>query len=95
MFLFGSDGDQITGDTTLYAQWLEDNPDVSKVPYAIFQISIGYSDGDNSKHITNNLTLPMNFRDENLNGVTLTWSSNKTNVIGTDGTVRRPQMILR
>ena len=91
MFLFGPDGDQITEDTTLYAQWLEYNPDLSKVQYAISKISISYSNGDNSAHVTKNLTLQTSFRDESLSGVTVTWSSNNASVIGVDGTVRRPQ----
>lgn len=93
MFLFGPEGDQIAEDTTLYAQWLEYNPDLSKIQYAISQISINYSDGDNSAHVTKNLTLPTNFKDENLNGITVTWLSDNVSVIGANGTVRRPRIL--
>lgn len=86
MFLFGNDGDKVTQDITLYAQWLEDNPALYRVEYALSEIVIGYSGGDNSKHVTKNLTLPAS-----INDVTITWLSNNPGVISSTGSVSRPQ----
>ena len=89
MFLFGSQGDKVTQDITLYAQWLEDNPDRYLVQYAAGQIAIGYSGGDNSNHVTSNLTLSTDIDD--LEGVTVSWSSSNPSVIRSDGVIANPR----
>ena len=86
MFLFGENGDKITEDITLYAQWIEDNPDLFSVEYALSEIVIGYSGGDNSKHVTGNLTLQ-----DKAGDTVITWTSNNPGVISSAGTVNRPQ----
>ena len=86
MFVFGDNGDKITEDTTLYAQWL--NADTLRAEYALGEIVIGYADGDNPKYVTQNLMLPSNTEDVNV-----TWSSNNVPVISPAGEVTRPQYI--
>ena len=86
MFLFGEDGDKVNQNITLYAQWIEDNPDLFKVEYALNLISIKYSNGDNSKHVTKNVTLPVNSEVE---GVNLSWESSNQSAISNQGYVNR------
>ncbi len=86
MFLFGENGDKITQNITLNAQWLEDNPELYRAEYALSEIVIGYADGDNSKHVTRDLTLQ-----ENSGGTAITWTSSNPGVVSTAGRVNRPQ----
>ena len=86
MFLFGENGDKVNQNITFYAQWLEDNPALYRVEYALSEVVIGYGGGDNSRHVTKNLTLP-----PSINDVTITWSSNNPGVISSTGNVNRPQ----
>ena len=55
-FEFGENGDKVTADITLYARWIDVDTIVAE--YAASEIVIGYSDGDNPKYVTQNLTLP-------------------------------------
>ena len=86
MFLFGENGDKITENITLNAQWLEDNPELYRAEYALSEIVIGYAYGDNSKHVTRDLTLQ-----ENSGGTAITWTSSNPGVVSTAGRVNRPQ----
>ena len=56
LFHFGSDGDKIKNNITLYARWFD--ADLLIAQYAAGEIVIGYQNGDNAKHVTENLTLP-------------------------------------
>lgn len=86
VFRFGSNGDKITGNITLYAKWIE--TDRLRAEFAIGKISIGYQDGDNASNVTKNLTLPTSL---NVSGdVNISWSSNTPSVISNSGTVTRP-----
>lgn len=89
MFTFGESGDKVTQDITLYANWLEDNPDLYQTEYALIDITIGYKRGDNADHVTGNLTLPEKIliSDE----VNISWSSSKPEIISSNGNVTRPQ----
>ena len=89
MFLFGNEGDVVTNDITLYAGWIENNENLALVQYALSEIEIGYSQGDNENNVTNNLYLPTSV--EELTGVAITWITSNTDTIKTDGTVTRPQ----
>ena len=81
VFTFGADGEKITKNITLYAQWLDADLLVAK--YAASEIVIGYSAGDNPKYVTGNLELPAK-----IDGVDITWDSNSS--AGTsDGIVNR------
>lgn len=81
MFAFGTDGDKVTHDITLYAQWLEPNTLVAE--YALSEVVIGYSKGDNPKYVTQNLTLPTKS-----GSADISWSSNSS-AISANGTVMR------
>lgn len=89
MFLFGNEGDLVTSDITLYAGWIEDNEDLACVQYALSEIEIGYSLGDNANNVTSDLYLPTSV--EELTGVTITWITSNTDTIKSDGSVTRPQ----
>ena len=80
-FIFGTDGDKISHDITLYAQWFE--PDTLIAEYAAGEIVIGYAAGDNAKHVTQNLTLPTKIESSDI-----TWESN-SGAVSTNGTVTR------
>ena len=88
MFLFGDGGDVINEDVTLYAQWIENNPNALAVAYVINDVEIGYSEGDYPRHITDDLILPTNV--DGFDDTTVTWSSSNSSVIATDGKVTRP-----
>ena len=81
MFIFGTDGDKITEDITLYASWL--NYDTLIVDYAIGEVVIGYANGNNAKHVTQNLTLPTKIYSADIE-----WTSN-SGAISTNGIVKR------
>ena len=83
IFTFGADGDKITKDTTLYAQWI--NTDTLRAEYALGEIVIGYADGDNPKYVTSNLTLPTKIDD-----ISISWSSSNAGVVSLNGKVTRP-----
>lgn len=85
-FRFGSGGDKITGDITLYAKWIE--TDRLRAEVAIEKISIGYQDSDSANSVTKNLTLPTLVY---VSGdVNISWSSNAPSVISNSGIVTRP-----
>lgn len=85
-FRFGSGGDKITGDITLYAKWIE--TDRLRAEVAIEKISIGYQDSDSANSVTKNLTLPTLVY---VSGdVNVSWSSNAPSVISNSGIVTRP-----
>ena len=83
IFTFGADGDKITKDITLYAQWI--NTDTLRAEHALGEIVIGYANGDNPKYITKNLTLPTKVDDVNIS-----WSSSNSGTVSSNGTVIRP-----
>jgi|GEM_PF-2332449 len=53
---------------------------------ALKAISIGYAAGDSANSVTKNITLPAA-----AGGLAITWTSNKTSVIGADGKVTRQE----
>ncbi len=61
------------------------DPDTRAVETAKGKLDIGYAAGDSAAKVTQNLTLPTN-----VDGVTVTWTSSNPAVVGTDGTVSRP-----
>ncbi|MBR0315312.1 MAG: M4 family metallopeptidase, partial [Synergistaceae bacterium] len=63
------------------------SPVSSLVEYAASHISIGYQNGDNSGYVTKNLTLPTNV--DNVENVTITWTSSNPSAISTSGNVNR------
>ena len=81
MFAYGTDGDKVTHDITLYAQWLE--PDTLVAEYALSEVVIGYSKGDNPKYVTQNLKLPTKS-----GSADISWSSSSS-AISANGTVTR------
>lgn len=83
IFTFGADGDKITKDTTLHAQWI--SSDTLRAEYALGEIVIGYANGDNPKYVTSNLTLPTKIDDVNIS-----WSSSNSGTVSSNGTVIRP-----
>lgn len=86
IFTFGADGDKITRDTTLYAQWI--NVDTLRAEYALGEIVIGYADGDSPKYVTSNLTLPAKI---DVSGdVIISWSSSNASTVSSSGAVTRP-----
>lgn len=60
--------------------------DAEKVIDVLKQINIGYASGDSAENVTKDLTLSTT-----TGGLTITWVSDKTNVIGTDGQVTRQE----
>ena len=89
LFVFGADGEKITQDITLYAQWLENNPDLFRIRYALSEVVLGYKLGDNADHVTENLVLPTKI--EVSGDVNILWSSSKPEIISSTGSVTRPQ----
>lgn len=86
MFMFGADGDKITKDTTLYAQWI--NADTLRAEYALGEIVISYANGDNPKYVTKNLMLPAKV---DVSGdVNISWSSSNASAVSSSGAVTRP-----
>lgn len=83
LFIFGPEGDKVTGNITLYAGWTEGEP-ASDAAYAITNVAIGYSKGNNSEYVTENLTLPVL-----VNGVNVQWQSSNPGTISNTGTVNR------
>ena len=81
LFIFGTGGEKITQDITLYAQWFDS--DTLIVEYAISEIVIGYAKGDNAQHVTQNLTLPTK-----VDSADITWNSNSS-AVSSNGTVTR------
>ena len=61
------------------------DPDTRAVETAKGKLDIGYASGDSASQVTQKLTLPTN-----VDGVTVTWASSHPAVVGTDGTVSRP-----
>ena len=91
MFLFGDNGDAVNSDITLYAQWVEYNPDLALARYALSEINIIYQDGDNADHVTGNLTLPDRVEALSADSVNITWESSNPSVVSITGNVVRPQ----
>ena len=85
-FLF--DEEIVKKDTTLYADWIEDDEDSAAVAYAVRQVAVGYQDGDYADSVTGNIALPTSV--EQADGVAVSWSSSAPDVIAADGTVARP-----
>lgn len=84
-FAFGDDGEKVTGNITLYAQWFDDDPAGFAVDYSLAMIEIAYSDGDNPDYVTQNLGLPSSSE-----GLPITWTSTNTAAIAANGAVSRP-----
>ncbi len=84
-FAFGEDGENVTGNITLYAQWFDDDPAGFAVDYSLAMIEIAYSDGDNPDYVTQNLGLPSSSE-----GLPITWTSTNTSAIAANGVVTRP-----
>ncbi len=84
-FIFGSSGDVVSRDITLYAQWLDDNPDEDAADLALALVTIGYQEGDGSDYVTRDLTLP-----GKVNDVDISWQSSNQAAISTSGKVTRP-----
>ena len=80
-FKFGTDGDKITKDTTLYAQWLDE--DLLIAEYSASEIVIGYANGDSSQHVTKNITLPAKIYSSDIS-----WVSSSS-AISSNGNVTR------
>ncbi|MEC1787311.1 immunoglobulin-like domain-containing protein [Schinkia azotoformans] len=59
---------------------------IDKLAIVKAALEIGYATGDSINAVTQSVTLPTTGAD----GITITWASDATNVIGTDGTVTRP-----
>lgn len=60
--------------------------DLARVENAYSFVNIGFSGNDTYESVTKNLQLP-----KNVNGCTVTWKSDKTNVVGVDGIVYRQE----
>ena len=84
VFVFGEDGERISKDLTLYAQWADDDPEQNAVDFAAALVGIIYQDGDNPGYVTRKLTLT----NESL-GANVSWSSSSGAVSAT-GEVNRP-----
>lgn len=95
-FLFGSAGDKVTEDITLYANWLAASTvEAKKFASAASAIVIGYRQGDRAGHVTGNMTLPttiegMSGVTVSMSGLTVSWKSSNTAVITDAGVVTRP-----
>jgi hypothetical protein len=50
-------------------------------------LQIGYAEGENEGYVTQNITLPT----DSANGCTIQWYSYNESIVGTDGTVTRPE----
>lgn len=72
-------------DFTVTVKQLED-PAISQVSNAAYNLVITYAAGESAAAVSNNLTLPATGSD----GTTVSWSSQTPGVIATDGTVTRP-----
>lgn len=74
--------------STLYAYWTPgaENPDNAAVTAAAAALEVGYAAGNTAAHVTQNVTLPAT----GLDGVTVSWSSDKPEIISAVGTVVRP-----
>ena len=59
--------------------------DQAAVTAAVEKLAVGYASGDSAAKVTQNLTLPTN-----VDGVTVSWASSNSAVVGTDGKVNRP-----
>lgn len=91
VFTFGDNGDKITEDTTLYAQWID--AETLLASYALSEIAIGYSNGDGPSYVTEDLVLPSIINTVEINGITsvnVIWSSSNPSAISDGGNVTRP-----
>ena len=84
-FAFGEDGDTISSNVTLYAQWIDDNPAGFAVDDALAMLSITYAEGDNPGYVTQNLGLPTSSE-----GLPIIWSSTNSGAVSPSGSVTRP-----
>ncbi|WP_171056530.1 discoidin domain-containing protein, partial [Paenibacillus sinopodophylli] len=63
-----------------------DDPDMATVAAAVAALEVGYAAGNNAAVVTQNVTLPTT----GLNDVTVSWSSDNSGIIRTNGEVVRP-----
>ena len=84
-FAFGEDGDIISRDITLYAQWIDDDPAGFAVDDALAMVAITYAQGDNPGYVTQNLGLPAESE-----GLPITWTSDNPGTVSPAGFVTRP-----
>ena len=84
-FAFGSDGDTVSADITLHAQWLNDDPAGFAVDDALALVAITYAAGDKPGYVTQNLGLPSSSE-----GLAVTWSSSNPDAVSANGSVTRP-----
>lgn len=87
------DGVDTNGDGKIDEEYSEDYTlldeamtDAEAVAADKANLTIGYSGSDSSDSVTQNITLATS----GSNGTTITWESNDTDVVSTDGTVTRP-----
>ncbi|MCD8130156.1 MAG: M4 family metallopeptidase [Lachnospiraceae bacterium] len=78
----------VTEDITLYAKWVEDNPQALNAEYVASQLRISYQQGDYAENVTGNITLQTAV--DGLEDIFVSWSSSDESVIAADGTVYRP-----
>ena len=67
MFIFGSEGEKVTRDITLYAKWTDIAASVAQ--FAVSEIVIGYQGADKPNYVTQNLTLPTKINDAEISWV--------------------------
>jgi len=79
----GDTGDAVSAGSDLSI--FNSDSDMSEVISVLGTLNIGYNGGDSADSVTQNLTLPT----ANDKGVTVTWSSDKSNV-ASSGVVKRP-----
>ena len=79
---------KVTGDMTLYADWVAGDVDAFVAEYIARQIDIVYHQGDNADYVTHNIGLPVEL--EGVSDVLISWASS-SDCINTDGTVIRPE----
>lgn len=77
----------VTGDMTLYADWVAGDIDTFVAEYIARQIDIVFYPGDNADYVTHNVGLPVEI--DGVSDVSITWSSS-SDYIQADGTVTRP-----
>ena len=83
--IFGENADPVTGDLTLYARWIADNPDA-------LLVQIGYTAaGNSSRYVTGDLSLPATIALAENGNLSITWKSSNSDIISDTGMVTRPQ----
>lgn len=84
-FLF--DEEEVQADMTLYADWVLNDVDALLVDYVAQQLTIGYGQGDNAGHVTQDVLLPTEV--EEVEDISVVWSSSSDAITAT-GSVTRP-----